>query len=48
MIFGRAIKPNIEEGARYIAPPGAINNDTLEIIEVYKCPKCGHSEFIED
>jgi hypothetical protein len=47
MTIGKAIKPNGEEGAIYVAPPANINNDTLELIEVWKCPKCGHSEYIK-
>jgi rubrerythrin len=47
MIIGEAINPREREGALYVVPPGNITNDTLEIIEVWKCPKCGHSEFID-
>lgn len=44
---GIAIKPHIEENARYIAPQPLINNETLELIPVLKCIKCGYS-FIDD
>ena len=47
MVIGDAIKPNGEEGHLYIAPLGYINNDNLEIIKVWKCPACGHSDYIE-
>ncbi len=48
MVIGEAIKPNHESNALYIMPQGYINNDNLEIIEVWKCPACGHSESIEE
>ena len=48
MGIGQAIKPNHEEDAIYIAPPGYINNDNLELIDVWKCPNCGHSDYIEE
>lgn len=41
--IGIAIKPHIEENARYIAPQPLINNETLELIPVFKCIECGHS-----
>lgn len=46
MISGIAIDPKREERALYIASPPNLNKDTLELIEVFKCPKCGHSEYI--
>ena len=48
MELGKAIKPNIEEGALYVAPPGNITDETLEVIDVWKCPNCGHSEFLDN
>jgi hypothetical protein len=47
MVIGDAINPRYDENALYIAPQGTINNDNLEIIKVWKCPKCGHSDYIE-
>jgi hypothetical protein len=48
MVIGQAINPGYDENALYIAPVGNITNDTLELIDVWKCPKCGHQEYIED
>lgn len=47
MVIGDAIKPRGMEGALSIAPLGYINHEDLEIIKVWKCPKCGHSDYIE-
>ena len=47
MVIGDAIKPRGMEGALSIAPLGYINHKDLEIIKVWKCPKCGHSDYIE-
>lgn len=47
MDIGLAIDPREEENALYIANPGNINSEDLEITEVWKCPKCGHSEKME-
>ncbi len=41
--IGVAIKPHIEKNALYIAPQPIINNETLELIPVFKCIKCGYS-----
>lgn len=47
MELGKAIKPSpLEENA--IGPQGISNAETLEMIDVLKCPKCGHSEYIND
>jgi RNase P subunit RPR2 len=48
MVIGQAIKPRGDENAIPIVPWGNITNETLEIINVWKCPNCGHSEFIEE
>lgn len=45
---GIAIKPHIEENTRYIAPQPLINNETLELIPVLKCIKCGYSFINND
>jgi ssDNA-binding Zn-finger/Zn-ribbon topoisomerase 1 len=47
MILGKAIKPEEEYNCRYLVQQEPINSDTLEIIDVMKCPKCGHSETKE-
>ena len=47
MIIGKAIKTNTVEGALYVAGQPKLNAETLELIEVYKCPQCGHSSEIE-
>lgn len=50
MSLGKAIKPDIEAKVLYIAPKwnlapqSMINADTLELINVLKCPACGHSD----
>lgn len=46
MTIGIAIDPLRDERALYVAGPPRINKDTLELIEVYKCPKCGHSDYL--
>ena len=47
MILGVAINPHEDVNARYIIQPTSIKRDTLEIISVWKCPNCGHSEYFE-
>ena len=47
MMVGNAIDPLREEHALYIAPGTQITNETLKLIKVWKCPKCGHSEKME-
>lgn len=44
MVKGKAIKSNEETNCRYLVPIQLINADTLEIISVLKCPKCGYSD----
>ena len=44
MRLGKAIKPDTEANALYIAPQPMINADTLELISVLKCPVCGYSD----
>ena len=46
MEIGQAIKPNYDPNAFYIAPVGY--DSSPEIIECWKCPKCGFSEFLDD
>lgn len=41
--IGIAIKSNLENNTRYMIQPPPINNETLELIPVFKCVKCGHS-----
>ncbi len=43
LAIGVAIKSNLEEYARYLIQPSPINNESLELIPVYKCRECGHS-----
>ncbi len=47
MVVGEAINPGYDESALYIMPVANITYKDLEIILVWKCPECGHSEFIE-
>lgn len=44
MILGKAIKPNSEANALYVIEPPLINAKTLKLIDVLKCPACGHSD----
>jgi len=48
MILGKAIKPDIESNVSFIIRPPMINAETLELINVLKCPACGHSEEIKE
>lgn len=48
MKMGIAIDPKYDQNARYIMPVGNLNSDTLELIDVWKCPKCGHSEKVDN
>lgn len=47
MVIGEAIKPAVDVDARTIMPVAPIKFKDLEVIPVYKCPNCGHSEYIE-
>lgn len=46
MVIGDAIKPDIKVDGLTIMPTAPIQFKDLEIIAVYKCPNCGHSEDI--
>ena len=48
MLLGKAIKPDMEANALYICRPPMINSETLELINVLKCPVCGHSEELNN
>ena len=48
MTIGFAIKPAIEENALTIMPVAPITAQELQFITVYKCPNCGHSEYINN
>lgn len=43
LVLGKAIEPSVEDGCIYIAPQPDINSETLNLIVVNKCPKCGMS-----
>lgn len=43
MLPGIAIKTNTEVNALYIICQPMINAETLELIDVLKCPMCGYS-----
>lgn len=43
LAIGVAIKSNLENNTRYMIQPPPINNETLELIPVLKCIKCGYS-----
>jgi hypothetical protein len=46
MVLGQVIKPAEEDGCIYLLPVDPINARTLEIITCWKCPECGHSDYI--
>lgn len=46
MEIGKAIDPGYPENAITQFTP-LKNSDTIDIIDVFKCPKCGHSEHID-
>ena len=46
MVIGQAIRSNLEVNTRYLTGKPLINHETLELIDVLKCPTCGHSEQI--
>ena len=46
MEIGIAIDPGYPENAITQFTP-LKNSDTIDIIDVFKCPKCGHSEHID-
>ena len=48
MLLGTAIKPNTEANALYVIQPQLLNSETLKLIDVLKCPACGHSEEIKE
>jgi len=48
MVKGSAIDPKYEEGERLRWDPPTLNAESTEMIEVWKCPTCGHSEQLYD
>ena len=46
-VLGTAIDPERDEYAIYIARLPPIAHERLKLVDVYKCPKCGHSEKVE-
>jgi len=44
MEIGTAIDPKHDINTRYLVPRPPINQDTLELIDVWKCNTCGRSE----
>ena len=47
MIIVKAIDPQRDEYA-IVFQIQIISWETLKMIEVYKCPKCGHSEKLDN
>ena len=48
MVIGQAIKPAIEDFSfRIIAFDRKIKPEDLTLIDCWKCPNCGHSEYLE-
>ena len=46
MIIGTAINTGIS--FQYCFGPPKIDASNIELIDVLKCPKCGHSEYIDN
>lgn len=45
LVRGQAIKPNRDPNTRYVSGIlPVITADTMELIDVVKCPSCGNSE----
>lgn len=44
MVPGKAIRPDTEHGALHIVQQPMITAETMELIDVLKCPACGHSD----
>lgn len=47
MVEGRAIDPKYDDNARYIVGTHPLKPHEVELIDVLKCPVCGHTEYIE-
>jgi len=47
MHIGQVIDPFRPENAFVDPAPAPINNDTLVMKDCWKCPTCGHSEWLE-
>lgn len=48
MKIGKVLNCATEAGVLYLVPPSKGNAKTLGIKNCWKCPICGHSEFIEE
>lgn len=46
MVVGTAIGPFHNENELTILPRPNLTNETMKLMNVYKCPTCGHSEVI--
>ena len=46
MVIGKAI--DYDDRPFGITAQARLNNETLELIDVLKCPKCGHSSRIKE
>lgn len=47
MKIGKAIKPNRDENVIYIVDSGLIKNAHEHMIDVWKCPNCGYTEYLD-
>jgi ssDNA-binding Zn-finger/Zn-ribbon topoisomerase 1 len=47
MVIGQAISPHNREIRWCFGSQPPIKIDTLELIDCWKCPKCGQSDYIE-
>lgn len=47
MVKGKAIDPKYDEHARYIVGTHPLKHKEVELIDVWKCPACGHTEYID-
>jgi hypothetical protein len=47
MVIGQAINPYNQGIPFSFFTPPPIKIDTLELIDCWKCPKCGRSDYLE-
>jgi hypothetical protein len=52
MEMGTAIRSNADRmamlGIAYGGDPDPYKWDTLDVVKCWKCPKCGHSEYLDN
>ena len=48
MKIGQGIYTESSDNVLHCVSPGCITYDQLKLVDVWKCPECGHSEDIKD